>query len=151
MWRNDIKCKYMFMFSLKNLARKGLMYLHRLYWMRSWLLTYCPLVTAQVKFPMSFLQNKINATKTFERKCLIPVTWLDTLHESKVGLPSHHWAKLISVSKMFSRKYGCPCTVNISNVNFTKQNIYTCRASIPNQYPSQNTGSEMSGHVSSND
>ena len=23
-WRNDIKCKYMFMFSLKNLARKGL-------------------------------------------------------------------------------------------------------------------------------
>ena len=23
MWRNDIKCKYMFMFSLKNLARKG--------------------------------------------------------------------------------------------------------------------------------
>ena len=24
MWRNDIKCKYMFMFSLKNLARKGL-------------------------------------------------------------------------------------------------------------------------------
>ena len=25
MWRNDIKCKYMFMFSLKILARKGLM------------------------------------------------------------------------------------------------------------------------------
>ena len=25
MWRNDIKCKYMFMFPLKNLARKGLM------------------------------------------------------------------------------------------------------------------------------
>ena len=24
MWRNDIKCKYMFMFSMKNLARKGL-------------------------------------------------------------------------------------------------------------------------------
>ena len=24
MWRNDIKCKYMFMFSLKNLACKGL-------------------------------------------------------------------------------------------------------------------------------
>ena len=24
MWRNDTKCKYMFMFSLKNLARKGL-------------------------------------------------------------------------------------------------------------------------------
>ena len=24
MWRNDIKCKYMFMFSLKNLAHKGL-------------------------------------------------------------------------------------------------------------------------------
>ena len=24
MWSNDIKCKYMFMFSLKNLARKGL-------------------------------------------------------------------------------------------------------------------------------
>ena len=24
MWRNDIKCKYMFMFILKNLARKGL-------------------------------------------------------------------------------------------------------------------------------
>ena len=24
MWRNDIKCKYMFMFPLKNLARKGL-------------------------------------------------------------------------------------------------------------------------------
>ena len=23
-WRNDIKCKYVFMFSLKNLARKGL-------------------------------------------------------------------------------------------------------------------------------
>ena len=23
-WRNDIKCKYMFMFPLKNLARKGL-------------------------------------------------------------------------------------------------------------------------------
>ena len=26
MWRNDIKCKYMFMFSLKNLARKGLIF-----------------------------------------------------------------------------------------------------------------------------
>ena len=26
MWRNDIKCKYMFMFSLKNLARKWLSY-----------------------------------------------------------------------------------------------------------------------------
>ena len=25
-WRNDIKCKYMFMFPLKNLARKGLTY-----------------------------------------------------------------------------------------------------------------------------
>ena len=25
MWRNSIKCKYMFMFTLKNLARKGLM------------------------------------------------------------------------------------------------------------------------------
>ena len=24
MWRNDTKCKYMFMFPLKNLARKGL-------------------------------------------------------------------------------------------------------------------------------
>ena len=24
MWRNDIKCKYMFMFPLKNVARKGL-------------------------------------------------------------------------------------------------------------------------------
>ena len=24
MWSNDIKCKYMFMFPLKNLARKGL-------------------------------------------------------------------------------------------------------------------------------
>ena len=24
MWRNEIKCKYMFMFTLKNLARKGL-------------------------------------------------------------------------------------------------------------------------------
>ena len=24
MWRNDIKCKYMFLFSLNNLARKGL-------------------------------------------------------------------------------------------------------------------------------
>ena len=24
MWRNDMKCKYMFMFPLKNLARKGL-------------------------------------------------------------------------------------------------------------------------------
>ena len=24
MWRNDIKCKYLFKFSLKNLARKGL-------------------------------------------------------------------------------------------------------------------------------
>ena len=23
MWRNDIKCKYMFMFPKKNLARKG--------------------------------------------------------------------------------------------------------------------------------
>ena len=26
MWRNDIKCKYMFVFSLKKLARKGLSY-----------------------------------------------------------------------------------------------------------------------------
>ena len=26
MWSNDIKCKYMFMFPLKNLARKGLSY-----------------------------------------------------------------------------------------------------------------------------
>ena len=26
MWRNDTKCKYMFMFPLKNLARKGLMF-----------------------------------------------------------------------------------------------------------------------------
>ena len=25
MWRNDMKCKYMFMFPLKNLARKGLL------------------------------------------------------------------------------------------------------------------------------
>ena len=24
MWSNDIKCKYMFMFPLKNLARKGI-------------------------------------------------------------------------------------------------------------------------------
>ena len=24
MWKNDIKCKYMFMFSLNNLAHKGL-------------------------------------------------------------------------------------------------------------------------------
>ena len=29
MWRNDIKCKYMFMFPLKNLARKGLKRIHR--------------------------------------------------------------------------------------------------------------------------
>ena len=27
MWKNDIKCKYMFMFTLKNLARKGLNFL----------------------------------------------------------------------------------------------------------------------------
>ena len=27
MWRNDIKCRYMFMFRLKNLARKGLSFL----------------------------------------------------------------------------------------------------------------------------
>ena len=27
MWRNDIKCNYMFMFPLKNLARKGLIHL----------------------------------------------------------------------------------------------------------------------------
>ena len=26
-WRNDKKCKYMFMFSLNNLARKGLLML----------------------------------------------------------------------------------------------------------------------------
>ena len=33
MWRNDIKCKYMFMFSLKNLARKGLTHIElNLFW-----------------------------------------------------------------------------------------------------------------------
>ena len=28
-WRNDIKCKYMFMFPLKNLARKELLLIER--------------------------------------------------------------------------------------------------------------------------
>ena len=35
MWRNDIKCKYMFMFPLKNLAHKGLTICH--HWYRVWL------------------------------------------------------------------------------------------------------------------
>ena len=29
MWSNDIRCKYMFMFPLKNLARKGLIFVRR--------------------------------------------------------------------------------------------------------------------------
>ena len=32
MWSNDIKCKYMFMFPLKNLARKGLRSIHVSKW-----------------------------------------------------------------------------------------------------------------------
>ena len=34
MWRNDIKCKYMFLFSLNNLARKGLKGI-KMYWIKS--------------------------------------------------------------------------------------------------------------------
>ena len=34
MWRNDIKCKYMFMFPQKNLARKGLIFItDKIQWM----------------------------------------------------------------------------------------------------------------------
>ena len=36
MWRNDIKGKYMFMFTLKNLARKGLMLLSYFSQLRAW-------------------------------------------------------------------------------------------------------------------
>ena len=36
MWRNDIKCKFMFMFPLKNVARKGLKSINAI-----WVLWYC--------------------------------------------------------------------------------------------------------------
>ena len=74
MWRNDTKCKYMFMFPLRNLARKGLILTKtpRIIWCRTihlWALPYTLSWTELLKIWRGKTILKVTKTRHFFWRC----------------------------------------------------------------------------------
>ena len=96
MWRNDTKCKYMFMFPLKNLARKGLTMMHdfatvgsnRSDLIKEWHSPIYPIMWSRLNhFCMVNSLVPKRCGSTFTRVYFKLILWIDILSiPSKIGL-----------------------------------------------------------------
>ena len=109
MWRYDRKCKYMFMFSLKNLARKGLTYWgqdgNSCQFARIW--NAFPIVVSS-KFHWSLFSSTVNSKSVlvqvmaFCQTGQYRVQWCIHISPGPTELKLSHWGEVmhICVSKL---------------------------------------------------